>query len=115
MSEHNRIDLIELPARPADLAAARAFYESALGWSFTDYGEYLDTPDSGTTFAINAVPDAQQQRMPLTVLYAEDLDAARRHVIDAGGTIVHDVYAFPGGRRFHFADPAGNELAIWSE
>ena len=115
MSEHNRIDLIELPARPGDLAATRAFYQSALGWTFTDYGEYVDTADSGTTFGINAIADAQQQRMPLTVLYADDLEAARQRVTDAGGTILHDIYAFPGGRRFHFADPAGNELAIWSE
>ncbi|GAA2008074.1 VOC family protein [Microbacterium ulmi] len=115
MSEHNRIDLIELPAHPDALAATRGFYESAFGWAFTDYGAYVDTASGGTTFGVNAIPDENQQRMPLTVLYADDLEAARQRVTDAGGTIVHDIYSFPGGRRFHFADPAGNELAVWSQ
>ena len=53
--------------------------------------------------------------MPLTVIYVRDLDAARARVEASGGVIVHEIYAFPGGRRFHFADPAGNELAVWSE
>ncbi|MEZ3161665.1 VOC family protein [Microbacterium sp. BWT-B31] len=116
MSEHNRIDLIELPAADQSaLEAARTFYETAFSWQFTDYGAYLDTADSGTTAGINAIGDDHQQRMPLAVVYVTDLEAAKARVTDAGGTILHDSYAFPGGRRFHFADPAGNELAVWSE
>ena len=117
MPENNRIDLIELPAAdPAAVNAARAFYESAFGWSFVAYGDaYVDTPDSGLTLGVNGFVDATQQQAPLTVLYVADLEAARQAVTDAGGVIRHDVYSVPGGRRFHFVDPAGNELAAWSE
>lgn len=99
----------------AEVTASRAFFEAAFGWTFTAYGDaYVDSPDGGVTVGINGHPE-NQQRMPLTVLYVADLEAARQRVTDAGGTIVRDIYAFPGGRRFHFADPAGNELAAWSE
>ncbi len=117
MPTHNQIDLIEFSAGDAAaLTAARSFYEGAFDWSFTDYGEYFDTPDSGVTAGINGVAgDPHRQQMPLAVIYATDLEAARDRVVAAGGGIVHDIYAFPGGRRFHFADPAGNELAVWSD
>lgn len=117
MSTHNQIDLIEFPVADGEtLKAARTFYESVFGWSFTDYGEYFDTSDSGVVLGINGVSaDEHRQKMPLAVLYATDLDAARAKVEASGGTIVHEIYGFPGGRRFHFTDPAGNELAVWSE
>ncbi|WP_127473425.1 VOC family protein [Microbacterium sulfonylureivorans] len=116
MPTHNHIDLIEFPAADAEtLKAARGFYEAAFDWSFTDYGEYLDTPDSGVVAGFNGIADAQQQKMPMAVLYVTDLEAARARVEASGGTIIHEIYGFPGGRRFHFADPAGNELAVWSE
>ena len=70
MPTHNQIDLIEFPAADAaTLKAARGFYEDAFGWTFTDYGEYLDTSDSGVVAGINAVADDQQQRMPMAVVY----------------------------------------------
>jgi predicted enzyme related to lactoylglutathione lyase len=116
MPTHNQIDLVEFPAADAaTLAATRGFYESAFEWSFTDYGEYLDTSDSGVVAGINAIADANLQRMPMAVVYVTDLEAARDRVTSAGGRILHDIYSFPGGRRFHFADPAGNELAVWSD
>lgn len=116
MPTHNQIDLVEFPAAdPAALSAARSFYEQAFGWGFTDYGEYLDTADSGTTVGINAVRDDKQQKMPLVVVYVDDLEAALERVTGSGGTLVHEIYSFPGGRRFHFVDPAGNELAVWSQ
>lgn len=116
MPTHNQIDLVEFPAADAAaLSAARRFYEAAFGWGFTDYGEYLDTSDSGVVAGINAVADAQQQKMPMVVVYVTDLEAARATVEASGGTIIHEIYAFPGGRRFHLADPAGNELAVWSD
>ncbi|HYJ50720.1 MAG TPA: VOC family protein [Microbacterium sp.] len=116
MPTHNQIDLVEFPAADQTvLADARAFYETAFEWSFTDYGAYLDTSDSGTVAGINAVPDDQKQSMPLVVIYVDDLEAAKQKVTDAGGTLLHDIYSFPGGRRFHFVDPAGNELAVWSQ
>ena len=116
MPTHNRLDLIEFPAADPDaLARARSFYEQAFGWTFTDYGAYVDTTDSGTAAGINGVPGDTQQKMPLTVIYADDLEAARDAVSASGGTVLHDIYPFPGGHRFHFTDPAGNELAVWSE
>ena len=116
MPTHNQIDLVEFPASDAAaLRAARSFYERAFGWGFTDYGEYLDTSDSGMVAGINAVADDKQQKMPLVVVFVDDLEAARERVTDAGGTLLHDIYSFPGGRRFHFIDPAGNEFAVWSE
>jgi len=116
MPENNRIDLVELPAADAAvLSAARTFYESAFGWTFTSYGDaYADTADSGVTLGLNGSADATQQRAALTVLFVDDLEATKDRVIAAGGSIVHDVYPFPGGRRFHFVDPAGNEIAAWS-
>lgn len=116
MPTHNQIDLIEFPARDGEaLAASRAFYEDAFGWSFTDYGEYYDTSDSGVVAGINGVADEYHQSMPLAVIYVTDLEAARGKVEASGGKILHEIYGFPGGRRFHFTDPAGNELAVWSE
>lgn len=117
MPTNNQIDLIEFPAADAEtLKASRAFYEAVFGWSFTDYGEYFDTADSGVVMGINGVAaDEHRQKMPLAVLYATDLEAARATVEASGGTILHEIYGFPGGRRFHFADPAGNELAVWSD
>ena len=116
MPTHNQIDLVEFPiADAAALATSRGFYEAAFQWTFTDYGQYLDTSDSGTVAGFNAVADAHRQSMPLVVIYVDDLEAARARVTDAGGALLHDIYAFPGGRRFHFTDPAGNELAVWSE
>lgn len=116
MPTHNQIDLVEFPAADsAALGAARSFYEGAFGWSFTDYGQYVDTGDSGTVAGINGIADESQQRMPMVVIYVSDLEEARERVTAAGGRIIHEAYDFPGGRRFHFADPAGNELAAWSE
>jgi len=116
MPQNNRIDLVELPAADAAaLSAARTFYESAFGWTFTSYGDaYADTSDSGVTLGLNGSADATQQRAALTVLFVDDLEATKDSVIAAGGTVRHDIYPFPGGRRFHFVDPAGNEIAAWS-
>ena len=116
MPTHNQIDLVEFPAADlATLKAARAFYEDAFAWRFTDYGEYVDTTGSGVTAGINGIADGKQQRMPMAIVYVTDLEAARERVTAAGGRLIHDIYGFPGGRRFHFADPAGNELAVWSD
>lgn len=116
MPQNNRVDLVELPAAdPAALRAARSFYEAVFGWSFTSYGEgYADTTDSGVAVGLNGSSDDTQQRAPLAVLFVDHLEAARDRVTASGGTIHHDIYSFPGGRRFHFVDPAGNELAVWS-
>ena len=110
---NGRIDYIEFPA--TDIAKTKAFYEQAFGWKFTDYGpDYTSFVDGrisgGFTKEGNVVRGG-----PLVVIYASDLGATEKKVREAGGTIVKDAFSFPGGRRFHFADPSGNVLAVWSE
>lgn len=117
MSKDNQIDLVEFPASSAvELKAAQDFYGKAFGWSFRDWGgEYIDTEDSGVPSGINAADQSARPVKPLAVIYAKDLEAAKAKVSQSGGVITKDIFSFPGGRRFHFTDPAGNELAVWSE
>jgi uncharacterized protein len=111
-SNDRRIDYIEFHA--ADLAKTKAFYIQAFGWKFTDYGpDYTSFDDGRLTGGF--WKQGSSGAGPLVILYAADLGAAEARVRAAGGTIVRPAYAFPGGRRFHFADPGGNELAVWSE
>ena len=113
-SSHDRcIDYIEFPC--AEAARAKAFYNAVFGWTFVDYGpSYTSFHDGriagGFTTDAKVSPDG-----PLVVLYAQDLEGIQAKVVAAGGAIVKEIFSFPGGRRFHFADPEGNILAIWSE
>jgi predicted enzyme related to lactoylglutathione lyase len=112
MREDGKLNYIELAG--GDLPASKAFYGQAFGWTFQDYGpEYaaFDEGIDGGLYADGAAPQAP----PLPILYAHDLEAMQAKVEAAGGAIVKPIFAFPGGRRFHFRDPAGNELAVWSE
>lgn len=105
-----RIDYVEFLG--PDLTRLQDFYAPLFGWQFTDYGPQYRAfsdgrMDGGFSPGANAIP--------LVILYADDLEATERRVTAAGGRIVKPIFAFPGGRRFHFVDPAGNELAVWSE
>jgi uncharacterized protein len=107
-----KIDYIEIPT--ADLPATKAFYTAVFDWAFKDWGDvYADTPSGGITAGLSA--SADRTRAPLVTCYADDLEGARERVLRAGGKITLDIFAFPGGRRFHFSDPAGNELAVWTK
>ena len=109
MREDGKIDYVEMPG--GDLGPLKGFYAQAFGWSFTDYGpDYTEGLDGG----FDSDP-ATRMTKPLIVLYAHDLEAMQAKVEAAGGAIVKPIFAFPGGRRLHFTDPSGNELAIWSE
>tara|TARA_R110000868_G_scaffold19080_1_gene82599 strand:+ start:161 stop:508 length:348 start_codon:yes stop_codon:yes gene_type:complete len=115
MSKNDRIDYIELPA--PDIQAAKDFYGATFGWEFVDYGPAYasfkeERLNGGLTQARLPAPENQGA---LVVLYAEDLAATEAKVLAAGGAITTQTFEFPGGRRFHFSDPAGNELAVWSE
>ena len=112
MREDGKIDYLELPA--GDAETAKAFYAEAFGWTFQDYGPTYAAFDEGLDGGLQADP-AERPKAPLPVLYAHDLDAMLKEVEAAGGVILRPVYPFPGGRRFHFRDPTGNELAVWSE
>ncbi|MEU9831358.1 VOC family protein [Streptosporangium sp. NPDC048047] len=116
MSHFNHIDLVEFPAESVEqLQAAKEFFGQVFGWKFQDWGDhYADTADSGVSSGLIANAGARS-RMPLAVVHVDDLEAAYEKVTGAGGTIVKEIFSFPGGRRFHFRDPAGNELAAWSE
>jgi predicted enzyme related to lactoylglutathione lyase len=108
-----RIDYIEFPA--TDLAATKAYYEAVFGWKFTDYGPDYSSFEDGRLaggFWKNGNPSAGG---PLVVIYAADLLATEAKARQAGAKIVKPAFDFPGGRRFHFEDPSGNELAVWSE
>ena len=116
MSKSIRINYIELPAR--DFDAIEAFYGGAFGWTFTDYGENYRAFNDGTLDGGFYKADLQSSAASgsaLIVLYAEDLEQVRDRVVGSGGKITKDIFAFPGGRRFQFADPNGNELAVWSD
>ena len=108
-----RIDYIEFPA--TDIQATERFYEQVFGWEFTDYGpDYTSFADGRLTGGLRKV-DSHATGGPLVVIYVVDLEQVQRVVIEAGGTIVREPFEFPGGRRFHFTDPSGNELAVWSD
>lgn len=97
-----------------DFGASRSFFESAFGWRFTDYGpDYVGIEDAGIDGGIARAEGERQA--PLVILFAEDLDAAEAAVRRAGGEVTREQYDFPGGRRFHFREPGGNELAVWAE
>jgi uncharacterized protein len=111
MSEH--IDYIELPG--GNLAVTRSFYANAFSWGFTDYGpDYAGFEDAGIDGGL-AAGDSAMTTVPLVILKADDLEDALHRVEAAGGTVTAPIFEFPGGRRFHFRDPAGNELGVWGE
>lgn len=113
MKIQNRINYIEFQARNLD--AIKAFYAATFGWKFTDYGpEYIAFND-GSLEGGFAKGDTKSAGSPLVILYSENLEAAVESVKKNGGTIAEPIFSFPGGRRFHFADPSGNVLGIWSE
>jgi predicted enzyme related to lactoylglutathione lyase len=114
-----RIDYVELSV--GEIARSRDFYGKSFGWSFKDYGpSYCEFNDGRLTggFALGGGgnPDRPSKAIgPLVIIYARDLAETQRRVEEAGGKIVKPAYSFPGGRRFHFTDPDGYELAVWSD
>ncbi len=114
-AKDRRIDYIEFPA--VDLSATKAFYTGVFGWTFQEWGEgYMSFNDGrveGGFAKVEAMPDGEGG--PLVILFATDIEAVQAVVVDAGGEITTPLFEFPGGRRFHFADPNGNVLGVWTE
>jgi uncharacterized protein len=110
---HHSIDYIEFTVR--DLPDAKRFYAAAFGWKFTDYAP-IYAGIQGSDREVGGLRQADEIRTtgPLVILYSDDLDASVKAVVAAGGKILKEPYPFPGGKRFHFSDPSGNELAVWS-
>jgi predicted enzyme related to lactoylglutathione lyase len=108
-----RIDYVELSV--GDIARARDFYGAAFGWSFTDYGpDYCEFFDGRLKGGL-ARGTPRGGGGPLVILFAVDLEGTQRRIEEAGGKISKPISRFPGGRRFHFEDPEGYELAVWSD
>jgi D-aminopeptidase len=112
--EHDkRLDYIELPS--TDIEASKAFYSGVFGWSMQDWGpDYASFEDGRLTGGFRKEAEVMRGG-PLVVMYAVDLEAVEAAVRANGGEIAQEIFSFPGGRRFHFTDPSGNELAVWSD
>lgn len=116
MSEHEKLNYVEFPSR--NLPETKAFFEKAFGWSFTDYGpEYTAFSDRGLDGGFFKADrrSSTENGAALLVFYSSDLEETLEKIAEAGGEIVKPIFAFPGGRRFHFTEPCGNEFAVWSD
>ncbi len=116
MSHKNKtINYIEFPL--TDPAATKQFYETLFGWEFQEWGpKYLSFSSAGIDGGFNGEDKTPVQNPGvLVILFSDDLEASLASVKEVGASILRDIYSFPGGQRFHFADPNGNELAIWAE
>ncbi|MNV17869.1 Glyoxalase-like domain protein [compost metagenome] len=115
MKRERGIDYVEFTSR--DPAASRRFFEQVFGWTFEDYGPDYTAFDDGLLQGgfFRATPVTSAAGAPLLVLYAAQLAPMQAEVEAQGGTITKPIFTFPGGRRFQFIEPGGNELAVWSE
>jgi predicted enzyme related to lactoylglutathione lyase len=112
-AQDNQINYVEFKAK--DLEKIKKFYSRCFGWAFTDYGpDYVSFSRSGLAGGFEKT-DQKIVNGVLIVLYHQDLDAIKAKIIEAGGKISKDIFQFPGGHRFHFTDPEGHELAVWSD
>ena len=115
--EHNTINYLEFSVMDSQqISEIKDFYSNAFGWVFQDWGpSYIDTQSSGLGCGFSVSDSDHDLSAPLAVIYANDLDSSYEIVTSAGGIITRETFEFPGGRRFHFKDPVGNELAVWSD
>ena len=116
MSKHETINYLEFPSR--NLAASKAFFSTVFGWTFTDYGpEYTAFSNAemdGGFYAADQV-STTANGSALVVFYSDNLEATQDNIENAGGLIVKPIFSFPGGHRFQFTEPAGNEFAVWTD
>ncbi len=116
MREEGKLNYVELPAR--DLEATKAFFSEVFGWSFEDFGpDYTAFSDQGIDggFFRSEYCSLSRNGAALLIFYSKDLEAVQAKIEKGGGSIVQEIFHFPGGRRFHFTEPSGNEFAVWSE
>jgi len=112
-TKNNQINYVEFKTH--DLEKVQDFYSRAFGWTFTSYGPtYIAFSESGLEGGFEKTEEDIVNGV-LVILYHDDLNQAKEQVINAGGAISLDIFSFPGGRRFQFLDPSGNELAVWSD
>lgn len=116
MNEHEKINYVEFPAR--DIKASKVFFEEVFGWSFEDFGpDYTAFSDQGVDggFFTSDQAASTEKGSALIIFYSEQLEITESKIINAGGKIIRPTFSFPGGRRFHFSEPSGNEFAVWSD
>ncbi|MES2981072.1 MAG: VOC family protein [Verrucomicrobiota bacterium] len=116
MNRHEKINYVEFPA--SDMKLTKHFFGNVFGWDFQDYGpEYIAFSDQGLDggFYLSDKFSSTEKGAALVIFYSERLEETLGKVEAAGGKIIKPVFAFPGGRRFHFSDPNGNEFAVWSD
>ena len=116
MKVHEKINYVEFPAQ--NIEAAKKFFGTVFGWSFIDYGpEYTAFSNEGIDggFYQSELSSSTDKGSALIVFYSEDLEQTHGKIVQAGGSIVKAIFSFPGGRRFHFTDPNGNEYAVWTD
>lgn len=116
MNQHEKINYVEFSSR--DLSATKQFFETAFGWSFQDYGpDYCAFADEGLDGGFYRAEQSSSTAngAALVIFYSDNLERTQDKVEKAGGVIVKPIFSFPGGRRFHFTEPGGNELAVWSD
>ena len=116
MPSHNKIDYVEFAA--CDMQATKNFFAEVFDWSFQDYGEeYSAFSDQGIDggFYPAQKSTSYEKSGSLLIFYSEDLESTLSAIEQAGGMITQPIFAFPGGRRFHFSEPSGNEMAVWSD
>jgi len=116
MNRHEMLNYVEFPSK--NLRETKTFFEKAFGWSFVDYGpDYTAFSGQGLDggFFKADLYSCTEKGAALLVFYSSDLEATLEKVITSGGKVVRAIFPFPGGRRFHFAEPCGNEFAVWSD
>ncbi|MDF3129782.1 VOC family protein [Kiritimatiellaeota bacterium B1221] len=116
MNKHEKLNYVEFPAK--DLGKAKRFFEKVFAWEFVDYGPaytaFSDQGLDGGFYKSDQVVSAEKGSA-LLVFFSDDLETTQSKIEEAGGTISQAIFSFPGGRRFHFLDPNGNEYAVWGE
>ncbi|MCH6258275.1 VOC family protein [Puniceicoccaceae bacterium K14] len=116
MNTHEKINYVEFPSW--DLTGTKRFFAEVFDWVFQDFGkEYAAFKNAGIDGGFFQAPKASSSEdgSALVVFYSEDLESTREKILEAGGMVVKETFSFPGGRRFHFAEPSGNEFAVWSD
>jgi len=116
MKDHEKINYVEFPAK--DLSKTKAFFEQVFGWSFEDYGsEYTAFSGQGLDggFFKSKLESSTNNGAALIVFYSNNIKITQTKVEQAGGEVIKPTFSFPGGKRFHFIEPSGNEFAVWSD
>ncbi|NKB24964.1 MAG: VOC family protein [Kiritimatiellae bacterium] len=116
MNKHEKINYVEFPAK--NIEATKAFFTAVFGWSFLDYGpEYTAFSNEGIDggFFKSDLTVSTSHGSALIIFYSKELENTQSKIENEGGSIIKPIFLFPGGHRFHFSDPNGNEYAVWSD